>query len=318
MKCLFELSGEHPTIPISELSCVGTVEEVQPQLAIAECPDPGKVQRLALSHCAMEYLGSCPADQTSLVSLVRDLGLSSCGSFSVRVRRFTGTAMRDRGPELEREIGRLIDGRVDLATPATQYRILCSGNRCYIGRVFARIDRSSFDERRPGARPFFHPGVMMPRIARALVNITGIMAGECLIDPFCGTGGLLIEGILVGAEAVGCDMDPLMVRGALRNCQSLRIIRADAQSLPFRDSSARALICDLPYGQSVMIRGNSLEELYDGALSEVRRVLVSGRKAVIVTHRDVRPIAETYLSLYEYHEQRVHRSLTRRIMVLLK
>ena len=54
---------------------------------------------------------------------------------------------------------------------------------------------------------------MMPRMARALVNISLVNPGEWLFDPFCGTGGILIEASDVGAVAAGGDMDRVMVTG---------------------------------------------------------------------------------------------------------
>jgi tRNA (guanine10-N2)-dimethyltransferase len=59
-----------------------------------------------------------------------------------------------------------------------------------------------------------------------------------------------------------------------------------------------------------------MERLYDRALSEIRRVLRPGRRAVIVTHKDITEIARCQMKVLELHKQRVHKSLTRRILVL--
>ena len=47
--------------------------------------------------------------------------------------------------------------------------------------------------RRPRARPFFHPAAIFPKLSRALVNLSRVGAGEVFLDPFCGTGSLLLE-----------------------------------------------------------------------------------------------------------------------------
>ena len=95
-----------------------------------------------------------------------------------------------------------------------------------------------------------------------------------------------------------------------------RCLRSDACSLPVRSGCVDAVVTDLPYGQSVAIMASGMEFLYAHALEEIRRILKPGHRAIIVTHRDIRDIASGIMNLAEFHEQRVHKSLTRRIMVL--
>jgi tRNA (guanine10-N2)-dimethyltransferase len=59
-----------------------------------------------------------------------------------------------------------------------------------------------------------------------------------------------------------------------------------------------------------------MDILYGDALEEIRRVLKKGSRAIVVTHRDISPIAAEYFTILERHNQRVHKSLTRRILVL--
>ena len=63
---------------------------------------------------------------------------------------------------------------------------------------------------------------MMPRMARTLVNIAGYNRGDIMLDPFCGTGGILIEAHLLGARVIGSDFDPLMVLGSRQNTARFR------------------------------------------------------------------------------------------------
>jgi tRNA (guanine10-N2)-dimethyltransferase len=159
---------------------------------------------------------------------------------------------------------------------------------------------------------------MMPRMARALVNISLVRAGEILLDPFCGTGGMVLEAELVGAQGAGSDFDPVMVAGSRKNVPGGFFFRADATALPVRNSCIHAVATDLPYGQSVSIAAGSIDTLYTGALEEIRRVLVPGRRAVVVTHRDISRQAGEVMEVVASCSQRVHRSLTRRMLVLRK
>jgi len=316
MKLLFLLSGEHPTLPCSELSCLGEVTDSRPQVAVVVCGRASPVTRLAMSHAVMEYLGECPADIRSFQQLMKDLSLSAPGPFIARVKKIEGAEITEPTSSLERMMGGAISGTVSLDHPSHEYRAICSGDRCYIGKLRCTIDRGSFDARNPGKRVFFHPGVMMPRIARSIVNLSFVAEGERFLDPFCGTGGVLIEAGMVGAITTGGDMDVFMVRGTRRNISGAGLFLADAGNLPVKDNSVDAVATDLPYGQSSSIMAEGLESLYTQSLEEIRRVLKPGKRAVIVTHRDIRAIASPIMDICEFHEQRVKKSLTRRIMVL--
>ncbi|MCE5338736.1 MAG: methyltransferase domain-containing protein [Methanomicrobiaceae archaeon] len=316
MKLLFELSGEHPDLPVAELECVGTVLDRRAQVAVAECPNPEAARRLALTHVVMEYLGECEPSKEAFATLLRDLAITTEKPFAGRVKKVQGSRMETAQLDLERLIGSLIAGPVSLREPVEEYRAVASEDRCYFGRVLSRIDRGGFDARNPMRRPFFHPGVMMPRMARALVNLSLVKPGEQVFDPFCGTGGILLEAREIGVRVLGSDFDPAMVAGYRQNLPGSDVMIADATAVPICDHALDAIVTDLPYGQSVRILAENMDRLYDGSLAEIRRILRPGRRAVVVTHRDITDIAARHFTVLQEHEQRVHKSLTRRILVL--
>lgn len=318
MKLIFELSGEHPTLPVAELECVGEVLETRTQVAVAECPDPDATARLALTHAVLAFLGSSGPSLPELSALLRDLSLSTDQPFAARVKRVTGSVVGEPVPVIERLAGTLIEGPVSLTRPEVEFRLILSGDRIYLGTVLARIDRGSYDRRRPSNRPFFHPGVMLSRTARAVMNLSLVRPGETLYDPFCGTGGFPGEADLIGASPVGSDADPMMLAGCRMNFPSIPLFLADARAIPLRDGSVDAIVTDLPYGTSSWIRSPNLDDLYTGSLEEIRRILRPGRRAVVVTHREIAGLAGSFFSVLQVHRQRVHKSLTRRITVLRK
>ncbi len=320
MKLLFELSGENPTLPFAEIECIGTVIDQRLQVAVAECPDPKAAGRLAMTQIVLEYLGECEPDLSSFRELLRELALETNRTFAGRVKKVHG-GCHERNPlsqrEFERLIGTMIAGPVSLTSPETEYRAILSEDRCYFGRVLFSIDRAAYDCRNPGKRDFFHPGVMMPRMARTLVNIACSQPGDTVLDPFCGTGGILIEAELLGMRTIGSDFDPLMIAGSRINTKNTGVFLGDATSLPIRDQSADSIVTDFPYGQSVCIRkADTMDQLYGDALGEIRRILRPRRRAVIVTHRDISGIAAQHMTVLQQHSQRVHKSLTRRVLVL--
>lgn len=59
-------------------------------------------------------------------------------------------------------------------------------------------------------RAFRYPAKFHPPVARALVERYS-RAGDHLLDPFCGSGTLLVEGAIAGRHTTGHDVDPLAV-----------------------------------------------------------------------------------------------------------
>lgn len=322
MKLLFELSGENPTLPCAELDCIGTVTDRRLQVAVAECPDPSAARRLAMTQVVLEYLGECEPDLSAFRALLADLALETKQTFAGRAKKVHG-GCHERNPcsqrEFEHMIGAMINGPVSLHAPEVEYRAILSEDRCYFGKVLFHMDRAGYDTRNPGKREFFHPGVMMPRMARTLINLACAQRGDRVLDPFCGTGGILIEGELLGMQTIGSDFDPFMIGGSRLNARETEFFVGDATDLPFHDQAIDTVVTDFPYGQSVCIRkSDTMDRLYDDALAEIRRVVRPGRRVVVVTHRDISDIARQHMTVLQQHDQRVHKSLTRRVLVLTR
>ena len=316
MKLILELSGEHPAIPVEEVRAFFPIYEQNTQVVITEVPSVSDLDRFAYTHAAMTCLGTCHADQDSFIQMLQNLDLSIQKPFCGRVKKMVDHGIETPSAYLEKLIGFHIKGQVSVSSPEKIFRAVIAGGTCYFGELVWELDRTPYHARKPGNRPFFHPGVMMPRMIRALVNMSGAMTGEWILDPFCGTGGTLIEASLIGCRAAGTDADPEMIAGSRMNLPDAMTGTADARYLPFPDGSIDHVVSDLPYGQSVTIIGSGLSGLYQQALLEIKRVVKEGNRSVLVTHQDIRQLAGQYFDIIGYYEQRVHKSLTRRILVI--
>ncbi|HJJ89952.1 MAG TPA: methyltransferase domain-containing protein [Methanocorpusculum sp.] len=316
MDLLFELSGENPALAIAEIGCTGTVTHTATGIALAKVPEPKATTRLAQTHVIMELLGECDGTSSALTELLKQLAITTNLPFACRVRKIHPTMIKTSQLELEHMMGKLIHGKVSLQSPEVEYRALFTDDRCYLGRILYKIDRGAYAYRNPHRRAFFHPGVMMPLMARTMINLTHVQPGELLCDPFCGTGGLLLETDLIRVRSIGSDYDPKMLAGYQKNIPDGAYIQANATRLPYPDNCFDAVATDLPYGQSTTICAESLDQLYTESLKEIRRILKPGGKAVVVTHCDIRHLAKNLFEISGYYEQRVHKSLTRRIQVL--
>ena len=324
----FELSGEHESLPRCEaLALVEAFStrfseiEFLEQCLIVEAEGLDVVvlgRRLAMTHRIIEVLAVCPADLEALAEATSCLKLPP-KKYLIRARR-----IRDAAPPadaVEREVGRILfqrGYRADLSHPEQLLRAIITSGKIVLGIEVARTDRSSFEARRPHLKPFFHPGVLMPRMARALVNLTQVRAGEVLLDPFAGTCGILIEACLIGVNGVGIEVQPRLVNGALCNLQDLdcSLLLGDAKRLPLKESSIDAAVLDTPYGRSAKIMAASKELLLRESLEELFRVIRPGRRMAIVSDRSIEEmIEEVGFVLLQKHTDRVHRSLTRQIFI---
>jgi len=78
-------------------------------------------------------------------------------------------------------------------------------------RAEERTDRATEGEARAHVHGFHaYPARMHPGTAARLVE-SFIPAGGTVLDPFCGSGTVLVEAMLLGRNAVGTDLNPLAV-----------------------------------------------------------------------------------------------------------
>ena len=365
MLIAFELSGEHETLPKAEvLACLrahniryeekehtdGILVIEAEEGTLADSASMAEIaERLGMTHRVYAILGVSSRyrciDEREMEALIKDAVdrvMEPGDTFAVRVRMKSKSAIAQmqmqsgyQHKELEREVGALIKRmgyEVDLKKPKKTFVLLFTRHKCFLALLLHSIEKKRYERRKPHLRPFFSPGVIMPKLARVLVNLSAVKAEDILLDPFCGTGGILIEAGMVGATPIGMDIQAKMVRGASQNLLFYHLkghlITADATDIPLRVNSVDAVVTDLPYGRVSLISGDInaksrasfIERLYEEAIGEIYRVLKRGRKAVIVFN------SPTLYSLFpvfgfniaERHEYRVHRSLIRYIAVLEK
>jgi tRNA (guanine10-N2)-dimethyltransferase len=324
---LFELSGEHPTLPLAELEacldvagpkCVVTARGAG--YAICSLPSNKMItikSRIALAHRAGTYLGSCQPEDAA--RFAEKLALPP-GTIAVRVRRYQGEGSPEEANRIMHKVGMAVtQGRkADLIHPDLKLRVLWSKQlHLYLDEM--QFDREQFEERHVRSRPFFSPISLHPRHARALVNLTRVKEGETLLDPFCGTGGILLEASLIGAKVIGSDISSEMIEGCEENMRHFgarfqRLEVMDIKEVPVAFKRVDAVATDPPYGRSSSTMKEPARDLHERAFGAIRDVLSIRGLAGVVLPYDF-PGYDGLVEAEE-HVQRVHRSLDRHYCLL--
>ena len=342
-KLFFLLSGEHPTLPHAEARAIleaegfyyRAVEELD-QLLRLECTPAcsGKVTSRAsmVRACCLE-LFSCGADEKEILMMASEAPLHEHvgpgQSLRVRVKRVKAYGRNLDVPRLERELGTIVlraaEGlKVDLRRPEVDLLGVITEERFFFGLKLSEAVKPGFSKRRPSRRPFFHPSAMMPKLARCMVNLSRAERGELVLDPFCGTGSILIEAALVGCSALGLDISSRMAFGALLNARftgagPLGLLVADALRPPLKEGAVDRVVTDPPYGRSASTTGLEVRELYERFLSTLPELLPRGKMACVAapSQLDLREMAlDAGLKPLEAFSVFVHSGLARELLVL--
>ncbi len=338
----FLVSGENPTLPFSEVRAILEAEgfayrvlEVLTQVvridADPQCIEPIKNRSAMAKICGTEIF-NCGADLETILENAEKTDMASFLSegenFAVRVKRVRQSSLQYEASALEQKIGAILfkNGRgakVNLKKPQKTFLGVLTDGRFIFGLKNAETKPGEFIKRGPRRKAFFHPAAMTAKLARCMVNLAQPRAGELVFDPFCGTGGFLVEAGLIGCRILGSDVRRDMVEGSLRNLrfyglQSEGLAVADARAIPVCAKSVGCIATDPPYGVSATTLGLASRDLLEGFLLAAVDVLRKGRHVCLAAPHTVGVGAIGERSGFKHLESyfiHVHRSLTREVAV---
>lgn len=222
-------------------------------------------------------------------------GLAQARNFRVTSRRtgehpFTSLdVQREAGTVLVERCGR----PVDLEDPDLNVRVDVHEQTCLVGLQLTPAALSRRYQRRYSPR-----AALKANVAYALLHLAGLNGRTgALLDPFCGSGTILLEAasLFPGLELYGSDLDPAAVAGTSQNLQAaglagrVHLRQADACHLAqvYPAAGVCAIATNPPYGVRL---GHHLDfgGLYRRFLEQALAVLApKGRLVLLVWKQGV-------------------------------
>jgi tRNA G10 N-methylase Trm11 len=220
------------------------------QIAVAAQDENSFIEKLSEAKM-FEWLDEKASWGLSLYGINNDLDTD----FVQDVQNMVGDKVREAGARKAKKILpdiananegiREISSGLVTEKSVIDIQLLKSKNALFLAITEAVIPSTSFQER-DLKRPYQDSTISLsPRIARMLVNMTMLNEGQTLLDPFCGTGTILMEAAILNINVMGFDKDWQRVKGAIQNIKWLRSTaripenvrtkfhRADARDLRF-------------------------------------------------------------------------------------
>ena len=339
----FFLSGEHENLPASELKAIleteGYTYEVSEKIdqvlrlkADLSCASIVTQKAAFTRLCGIE-LFNCKAETSDIIKAIGSTNLDQVlkenETFVVRVKHVKDCAPNINGMILERKLGEIILNRVaktsvKLKKPDKMLIGILTNDRFIFGVKLAEIRSRPFVDRRPRKKPFFHPSAMPAKLARCMANLAEPKKGELVLDPFCGTGGMLIEAAYIGSRVLGLDVQRRMARGTLRNLAFFNVdpegvIIGDARDLPI--TSVDCVVTDPPYGKSATTMKRRIGQVVAEVLKSVHELLQKRHRVCMAAPKELNIVSIGSALGYKHLESHfvyVHRSLTREIVVFEK
>jgi tRNA G10 N-methylase Trm11 len=190
-----------------------------------------------------------------------------------------------------------------LVPPHAEVLAVFSEKKLYIARTRVVYD-SMLQQYRDESRPFVSAEISTsPKLCRSLLNLAGARPGDTILDPFCGTGTLLMEAAILGMKCIGVDIDSDQVQGARSNLKWLAkdlgdklhydIFKGDARNLSrYMKKQVDAVAFEpllgpiykeVPHEEEAKKTIKELTVLYRDALTEIAKVLrPDGRIAMTI------------------------------------
>jgi len=183
--------------------------------------------------------------------------------------------------------------------------ITAVGSELYLIKTIAVQDFADYSFK-DYARPSIDSksGMLPPKLAKLLLNLVGLNKEHVFLDPFCGSGTVLQEALLLGAkEIIGSDISPVAIKDSKSNLAWLKenyqdliwpkvtLLISSAQELTkhLAENSVDRIAFEGYLGPSITLNVKQaenvsleLKNLYNVVFKELAKILKTGGKGIAV------------------------------------
>ncbi|MFH1506705.1 MAG: DNA methyltransferase [archaeon] len=302
---LLELSKENLELSREEVEAIAK-QKGQPLQNFLVFKENFAYERLGYTKRAFEVLFSCKEEE--LEATIKKYDFPFKGSFAVEKIGKSSFALNQLADLVWKQFK---NPKVDLKNPKNKIFFV------FTGKVFCcRLlwsNKENFEMRKSHKRPEPHPTSLHPRLARALVNLAD---SREILDPFCGSGGILIEAGLLGLKTIGYDLDQIMLNRARINLdhygiKKYKLEKKDATKIK---GTVSAIVTDLPYGKNS--KAGDLEKLYLDFLKNAEKMT---KKIIVVFPSFIdnkKLVMKTRWKIKKEFNHYLHKSLSKKILLL--
>lgn len=208
-----EVASYNQDLDLSNLSRLGGTKKVAQELAVVELKDlTAKLTELIANDKASALGGSAVGGKNIAITDYADLGMER--SVFHTIKSSVERSIRFVSMETtQHELLMLSHQHV------SEFNLITEGTQIVIAKtvwIYDAQDWVSRDRNKPYRD--IKRGMLPPKVARIMVNLaTEGKTGLTLADPFCGTGTILSEAMMVGCNVVGSDTSPDAIPGTISN-----------------------------------------------------------------------------------------------------
>ena len=325
---LFELGGENKELAKIEARELLKTEGYNPetgfeegQIVIIKTSQKlalNTIRRLGMTKRVSRIIHS--SEEKDIGKVIEQLPTLDLGKSSFAIRQIRRNVISER--KIAIKIGRKIPIENEIALDNPDVKILFyTGSRTIIS-ILEENSTTAYKsclEHHVRYRPYFSPISIHPRIARSMVNLANCSPNDTVLDPFCGTGGILIEAADMGMKAKGIDLLEKMVMTSKGNLEHFgldgKIKKGDVEES--KNQSFEAIVTDPPYGIASSTGGEKISELLQRTMTIFSEAMEKGKRIVMAISNPELIQTTNFKKIYQF-EWYIHKSLTRYIMVLEK
>jgi len=325
-KYLFELGGENIELGKYEAIELLKTEKYEPKIVhdreriiildVLQKISKRIIRRLGMTKRVSKVLYY--SNKKKLKEVVQEIPIIDIKtkSFAIRLVKRNGISEKEIAIKLGERVPK--KNKIDLTKP--DVKILYYSDEKTIVSLWKRNLETYYTkclEHHIRYRPFFSPISIHPRISRSMVNLSNSTKGDKVIDPFCGTGGILIEIADMQIEAIGIDILGKMVENSVGNLKHYglkgMVVKGDVDNI--KNYDFKAIVTDPPYGLSTTTKGEGVKELMLRSMEIFARTMERGQRIVMAVSNPklINPKDFTLIHKFEWY---IHKSLTRYILVL--